>query len=779
MSFVGCCITWPILFPVNITGGAGQQQLDKLSFSNISNPIRYYAHALVAFVYLGFVLLLIARERMNFIGLRQAYFLNSLRAERLTSRTVLFMGIPKDLLSEQALIKAFGRHVRKVWMATDAKDLEDKVDDRSKLHMKVEAAQVKLSKQANAARIKAEKKNPGSQTDRRDPNHWIDNKKRPTHKLKPLIGKKVDTINYGREEIPRLTKEIAREQRAHQTGAVEFVSAAFIEFTSQDAAQRAYQLAQKSKKKTMQPRYIDVQPDEILWKNLKSSYAQRKIKIAIATAIMYAIIIFWTPITAFIGALTNINYLTDRVPFLSFINSVPSSILGVITGLLPTLILALCVILFPIICRLLAKQAEPTLSAVELKTQHWYFVFQVIQVFLIPTFTSGAAAVTTQIVNNPGSAPSLLASNLPKASNFYISYFILYGLAQAGAQLLNIVALLLFVVLGTFLDKTPRKMYNRWITLAGLGWGSEYPKWTNLGVIAIAYSCIAPLVLGFATIGFTFLYIAFRYKWLFVLGNKIDMKGEAFARALKQLRTGVYLATVCLIGLFGIATGESPAGSGPLAIMIVFLVLAAIFNALLDRALAPLEQGLPLDLTSTATYDYDERKPVPGMGQPDYYGGNAHLNVHPNVAPRATDDIEGNGDLPRDKTGNKLTQRIRPYIDSHFYKPNIGRTFHLPELDYEYADAYYNPAIVADAPFLWIARDPCGVSNMLVRDNEAAGLSSSDQFAWFDEKNKLRWDDASVGKVTTMISDKQSLTGAGASAGGETGGGTHAGGGGY
>ncbi|KAK5939505.1 phosphate metabolism protein 7 [Knufia obscura] len=763
ISFAGVCITWPILFPVNATGGGGQEQLDILSFSNVVNVNRYYAHALVAWVFLGFIVLCIARERMYFIGLRQAYFLTSVRAKRLTSRTVLFMGIPKDSMSEQGVRAALGHDVRKVWMATDCKELDENVQDRNKLSLKVEGAQVKLSKQANAARIKAEKKNPGSQTDRRDPNHWIDNKKRPTHKLKPLIGKKVDTINYGRQELPKMNQQIAKEQRSHQTGAAKFVGAAFVEFTSQAAAQRAFQLAAKSKKKTMEPRYIDVQPDEIIWKNLGNSYATRKIKMAVATAIISLVIIFWTPIIAFVGALTNINYLTNKVPFLSFINSIPQVILGVITGLLPTIVLAVCVLLVPIICRLLAKLGgEPTLSAVELKTQTWYFAFQVIQVFLLTTFTSGAAASTTQILNDPGSAPTLLAENLPKASNFYISYFILYGLAQAAAQILNIVALLLYVLLGKLLDKTPRKMYNRWTSLAGLGWGSEYPKWTNLGVIAISYSCIAPLVLGFATVGFTFLYLAFRYKWLFVLGNQIDMKGEAYARALKQLRTGVYLSAICLIGLFAIGTSKSAAGAGPLVLMIIFLIVVIIFHVLIDRALAPLEQGLPLDLTSNDAYDYDisEAKTGAGMGQQGYING--HHARHTSDATGTTaaaDDVERNGSLPQGNTGNKLTQRVRPYIDSHFYQPNKNRSFHLPQIDYEYADAYYNPSIVAEEPFIWLARDPCGVSNMLVRDNEAAGIKSSDEFAWFDEKNKLQWDITSVNKVETMLEEKNSMIG--------------------
>jgi hypothetical protein len=53
MSFVGCLITWPVLFPVNATGGAGQQALDILSFSNVADPTRFFAHALIAWVFFG------------------------------------------------------------------------------------------------------------------------------------------------------------------------------------------------------------------------------------------------------------------------------------------------------------------------------------------------------------------------------------------------------------------------------------------------------------------------------------------------------------------------------------------------------------------------------------------------------------------------------------------------------------------------------------------------------------------------------------------------------
>ena len=682
---------------------------------------------------------------MFFIGLRQAYFLSSVRATRLSSRTVLFMNIPKEQQSEEALRAALGPDVRKVWMATDCKKLEDVVDDRNKAALKLEGAGVKLAKQANAARLKSEKKNPNSQTENRDPNHWINPKKRPTHRLKPIIGKKVDTINWARQEIPKLNSEIAKEQRAHLNGGAKQVGSAFVEFTSQASAQRAFQLAAKSKKKTMEPRYIDVQPDEVIWKNMNNSYATRKVKLAIATTIVCLIVIFWTPIIAFVGALTNINSLVEKVPFLSFILDIPSVILGVITGLLPVIILAVCIILVPIICRALAKiGGEPTLSQVELKTQSWYFVFQVIQVFLMTTFASGASAVAAQIVSQPQMAPSLLAENLPRASNFYISYFILYGLAQAGGMLLNIVALLLFVVLGKLFDKTPRKAYTRFVKLSGIGWGSEYPKWTNLGVIALSYSCIAPLVLGFATVGFTILYLAFRYRWLFVLGNQVDMKGEAYTKALQQLMTGVYLSIVCMIGLVGIGVANSISSLGPLILLIILLVGVVVFHVGTNYALSPLEKALPLDLISEDAHDYEK--------------DGAHNGINNGVDVEAG-HAKTTGSRPATDapvTGNKLTQRLRAQIDTKFYQPNKSRQFILPEIDYDYEQAYYNPAITAEEPFIWLAKDPCGVSTMVKHDNNAAGIQTSDDFAWFDEKNKLHFatESDAIYKIDSMLDEK-------------------------
>lgn len=393
ISFAGCLVTWPILFPVNATGGGGQEQLDILSMSNIADPSRYFAHALVAVIFLGFVVLVVCRERLFFVGLRRAFYLSAAHAQRLSSRTLMVMGLPVEYMEEKALRQLFGAKVRKVWIPTDCKSLEKDVKKQTKTALKLEGAEMGMIKKANAARIKAEKKKkaapPADAEENAGPSQWLDDKKRPRHRLWPRFWKKVDTLNHCRGTLTELDRFVTQQQAEHLDLKHTKVPSAFIEFNSQAAAHEAYQTIGRESKMKFNPRYIGVQPEEVVWGNLGVSYASRKSKIILATIAVWVLIIFWAIPVAFVGILSNINYLTNKVPFLSFINDIPPVILGLVTSLLPVILLAVLMALVPIILRLLARLAgEPTQSAIELKTQSWYFAFQVVQVFLITTFTS-------------------------------------------------------------------------------------------------------------------------------------------------------------------------------------------------------------------------------------------------------------------------------------------------------------------------------------------------------------------------------------------------------
>jgi len=129
-----------------------------------------------------------------------------------------------------------------------------------------------------------------------DGSKWIDPKKRPTHKLKFLIGKKVDTIEYGRSHLAELIPKITAEQDKHWNGEGDLVGAVFIEFETQRLAQDAWQMMQSSKtrpNKQLKARQLGVMPQEVVWGNLRIKPAEHLVRWAAATTFITVMIIFF------------------------------------------------------------------------------------------------------------------------------------------------------------------------------------------------------------------------------------------------------------------------------------------------------------------------------------------------------------------------------------------------------------------------------------------------------------------------------------------------------
>lgn len=733
ICFVGCCITWPVLFPVNITGGGGQSQLDILSYANINPDTqgnRYYAHTFVAWVYYGFVMYLIFRECVYYINLRQAFLISPFYANRVSSRTVLFTSVPDSYLDERILRKIFGNSIKHIWINSDIKEIEKLVEERDKVAFRLEKAEVKLIKLANKERIKASKGAPDENT--HPPldaesgsvaSRWVPHKKRPTHRtgLLGLIGKKVDTIDWCRSELARLIPEAEAAQTRYRSGSNKKIPAVFIEFKSQAEAETAYQVLAHHTGLTMSPSYIGITPNDVVWSSLSISWWQKLVRRYAVIGFITAMIIFWAIPVGVVGIISNVSYL-ENLSFLTWLKQIPDIIMGVVTGLLPSVALAILMSLVPVVMRLCAKMSgEPSFSRIELFTQNSYFAFQVIQVFLITTVTSSASAVVDQIRQNPTAVTSILATSLPKSTNFYISYFIVQGLTIASSVISQVVGFVIFNILYRYLAGTPRALYSKWANLSAISWGSTLPVYTNLTVIAITYAAIAPLILGWATVGMSLFYFAWRYNVLFVTDTQIDTRGLIYPRALKQLFTGIYLSELCLIGLFAASVAI-----GPLVLMIAFLVFTVLFHLSLSAALDPLLYNLPQSLMAE-----EEQRRV---------GLEATISDEKTVANGTGYTTHSPGGQP--KKGNFIIKFLKPWVYADYftlrsYLPereiNFGVTDKLEE------EAYLPPVVTSQPPLLWIPRDRAGVSAQEVAHTGKV-IPITDEGCELNDKNKLEWD---------------------------------------
>jgi hypothetical protein len=131
------------------------------------------------------------------------------------------------------------------------------------------------------------------------------------------------------------------------------------------------------------------------------------------------------------------------------------------------------------------RSGEPSLARVELFTQNAYFVFQVVQVFLVATIASSASSIIENLTHNPTGITSLLANRLPTASNLYISYFIVQGLSISAGVISQVVGFIIFKLMYKYLSGTPRSMYTRWANISAISWGSTLPVFTNIAVIGM------------------------------------------------------------------------------------------------------------------------------------------------------------------------------------------------------------------------------------------------------------------------------------------------------
>ena len=416
----------------------------------------------------------------------------------------------------------------------------------------------------------------------------------------PLMGKKVDTIYYCRKELARLNAEIEKDQSEPEK--YPLMNSAFIQFNHQAAAHMACQSLSHHVPKNMAPRIVEISPQDVLWNNLSVKWWERYSRMSfVFAAIVGLTILYLIPVT-FASAISEISNLR-KYSWLDWVTRLPPNVLAGITGVLPQLLLGLCLLLVPLLVRLLANlQGMPTGASVELSIQVYYFFFLFIQVFLVVSLSSGIFNILQEVTHNPTKVTQLLAQYLPGASNFFFSYLILQALSISAGQLVQLLHLFLWFIVAPINDSTARQKFHRQVNLPFNRGGTVFPVYTNFACIGMIYSIISPLIMIFNLITWCLFWIAHRYNALFVYQYRNDTGGLLFPKAVNQLFTGLYVMDLCMVGLFFIrkdANGELACVPQAI-IMIVVMVLTALYQILLNQAFAPMFEYMPITLEDDA-----------------------------------------------------------------------------------------------------------------------------------------------------------------------------------
>lgn len=272
---------------------------------------------------------------------------------------------------------------------------------------------------------------------------------------------------------------------------------------------------------------------------------------------------------------------------------------------------------------------------------------------------------------DPKSVPSQLAQALPRAANYFMSYVLVKALSGAASALLQPVALF-GQMISRLQDVTPRQKWRRQAELSRIEWARIFPPLTNIAVIGIAFSVIAPLVLIFVSFAFALYWFVHRYNVLYVYQYDHESSGRFFVAAFNQLFTGLYVMQLCLIGHFFMATGaDGRAACVPHGItMTAVLGLTVAYQLFVNRSFHSLISYLPV-------FEHEQ----------DNDGGSTR--------------------------GGPSTTRVEESISDTMQSCGCNRE-----------------------PIVWIPRDPLGFSKDEIRDatGKVSHTNVSDEGAWLDEK---------------------------------------------
>ncbi|KAG9118704.1 hypothetical protein FRC07_006657, partial [Ceratobasidium sp. 392] len=716
-------ISWAVLLPVDSAGLHNKDGLDQFTFGNIpqDRQYRYAAHLVLAWIMTFWIFYNIKKEMRNFVSRRHRHLVDPVHSRSAQANTVLITGVPRKFLDEAALAQLF-QHVpggvKKVWLNRDLKELPDLYDRRLAASKKLENAEFKLVALANKlhrkhndALAKAAKKGndittvkPVVSPDLESSPHLADKlvprDQRPTHRLPPFkflpfglpfMGKKVDTIEWARQEVVEADRELMEGRKKLEADinnpGVDMdenyppLNSAFILFNQQIGAHIAAQITVHNEPYRMAEKYTEVAPADVIWGNLGINPYEARIRRVVSYAATAALIIFWTIPVAFVGIISNVSQLCVKYKWLNWLCKLPSVVVGIISGVLPPVALAILFMLLPIVLRLLARfEGIPRRTGVELSLMTRFFIFQVVHGFLIVTLS------------------------------------------------------------------TPRSIYNIKYTLRNVAWGTLLPAMSLIAVIGITYSIISPIINGLVCVSFFLFYQVWKYLFLWQMGQPEagDTGGLFFPKAMQHLFVGLYIQQVCMAALFFLARDQNNKASAlpQGALMVVLIAITLGFNLLIRGSYAPLIHPLPLTLAHKSygmpheihSENDDEVRDEDQLNERDFgrqssdTSGKRPLKTNGNREPLTPEQQAKFDRLEQERAENERHARTQPKNEE--YGKHVGEAGKRNDGPEDFT----HPAAIEPQQVIWLPRDRLGLAQAEEAEMKAEGIEVSTEHADMDEK---------------------------------------------
>ncbi|CAG8485927.1 16083_t:CDS:2 [Acaulospora morrowiae] len=568
LFLLGFCV----IVPINVCGTYQDQggfpdttnKIEYLSISFLRSQKWFSAHVIFTWVFSLIVYYYIYIQYNQYAELKHAYFKSHDYQKSLHSRTLLVLGAPPSIRSDQELgnyIESLelNCHISQACIGHNVGDLPKLVEEHDIAVRKLEEVLCKYFK---------------------DPNNIPPN--RPTHSPGICHGPKVDSINYYTDKIQSLERKIytARERVANKPNNYGFVS--FHNVSDAHAVAKKYggfNLGNLAVSKlTLAP-----WPRDIIWDNLPSVGAVKGTRKLIGYSLFIALCFFWLVPITFLSMTTQLTNIVRVVPGLAKIVENHWVLVALIESWMTPLLMTIFFVILPYILRQLSRfQGKHSKCSSERSTLAKLYLFFLINNIIIYTASTTIFDIVTKIkaILDKGDADiddilhvfqnsnlfEQTANSVIRVSTFWINYISLRG-AGTFIELAQFAALVIKKIKRFFITETPRNM-KEFSRPPNFDYAVYYNLHLFFFTVGMMYSVIAPAILFFCLLYFELAYLTYRY----VFTTKTETGGSFWRVVFNRMIVSIFFWQIVMIGTMNLKGVHFHSLTViPLPIMTIFL----------------------------------------------------------------------------------------------------------------------------------------------------------------------------------------------------------------
>ena len=184
------------------------------------------------------------------------------------------------------------------------------------------------------------------------------------------------------------------------------------------------------------------EPRDILWDNMYLSKGAKRTRSYIAELIVLLLIAFYIVPVALVSLLVSESALISSSPRLAQLDQASALFSSIIALVQPMCIVGLQQLLPPIFIAIGKAEGYVSFSEVQLHAFSRYFLFQVINVFLVTAIAGSIFDTLAVIVENPETAFEMLGNALPRMSSFFITLVIMKSFLGLGIELVRTMSII-------------------------------------------------------------------------------------------------------------------------------------------------------------------------------------------------------------------------------------------------------------------------------------------------------------------------------------------------